>query len=370
MRIFLMIPVLLLLVACDGSGGKCREGEHSEARLVGYCCGTACWVHDYFCTDGVWVETGDHCDCFCQEADPAWDTPLPGPDDVSADDATDAVDVSALDTDSADGDDGTTDTNPTDTGETDSGSDDTSAGDTSEIDGTDVPDDVTELDSADTTDATPGPCPPEMALVNDLFCVDQYEARLEEWVDGAWVASSPYATVGTRRVRAVVARGEVPQGYISGAEAAEACSEAGKRLCSNDEWLAACRGPENSRWPYGDTYDADACNDSYADGHPVVNYFGTTEGIWDAEHMNDSGINQQAGTVSSGGEMTACVSAWGIYDLHGNLHEWTSDPAGTFRGGFYADGRLNGQGCTYVTTAHSLEYHDYSTGFRCCADRE
>jgi hypothetical protein len=57
----------------------------------------------------------------------------------------------------------------------------------------------------------------------------------------------------------------------------------------------------------------------------------------------------------------------------GNLHEWGSDPAdseghGRFRGGFYGDAEENGPGCLYVTSAHELAYHDYSTGFRCCAD--
>ena len=28
---------------------------------------------------------------------------------------------------------------------------------------------------------------------------------------------------------------------------------------------------------------------------------------------------------------------------------------------------INGPGCRYVTSAHELAYHDYSTGFRCCA---
>jgi hypothetical protein len=52
----------------------------------------------------------------------------------------------------------------------------------------------------------------------------------------------------------------------------------------------------------------------------------------------------------------------------GNLHEWTADPAGTFRGGFYVDTKLNGPGCLYATTAHDSSHWDYSTGFRCCAD--
>jgi hypothetical protein len=28
----------------------------------------------------------------------------------------------------------------------------------------------------------------------------------------------------------------------------------------------------------------------------------------------------------------------------------------------------NGEGCEYRTTAHRRDYHDYSTGFRCCRD--
>ena len=52
----------------------------------------------------------------------------------------------------------------------------------------------------------------------------------------------------------------------------------------------------------------------------------------------------------------------------GNLDEWTADPSGTFQGGYYLDTHLNGDGCEYRTMAHEAWYHDYSTGFRCCAD--
>ena len=99
-----------------------------------------------------------------------------------------------------------------------------------------------------------------------------------------------------------------------------------------------------------------------------MNYFGTSNGVFDSQHMNDPGINQQPNSVAKGGAFTQCVSSDGAFDLHGNLHEWVDDPAGTFRGGFYADASLNGPGCTYATTAHNFTYHDYSTGFRCCAD--
>lgn len=224
------------------------------------------------------------------------------------------------------------------------------------------------IDAVEVDAPPPGPCAAGMSLVNDAFCVDRYEGALEEQVNGSWQPASPYLTIGSRTVRAVPAEGITPQGYISGAEAQAACAASGKRLCTSTEWLAACRGPNNTTWPYGNAHIAGACNDAY-NGHPVINYFGTSMGVFDSVHMNDPGINQQPNTVAKGGAFAQCVTPTGIYDMHGNLHEWVADAAGTFRGGFYADASLNGQGCTYATTAHDFVYHDYSTGFRCCADR-
>lgn len=194
-----------------------------------------------------------------------------------------------------------------------------------------------------------------MALAGTV-CVDRWEAHLE--------GASPYEV--PEGGVAVASSGEVPQGYISGDVAALACASAGKRLCSVDEWMRACGGPDTTIYPYGDTYDSTACNDTYAGGHPVVDYFGTSTGVWDSEHMNDPGINQQPGTVDPSGANPGCVTPEGIFDLHGNLHEWIDDPEGTFKGGFYADAAINGAGCSYTTSAHTTDHHDYSTGFRCC----
>ena len=249
--------------------------------------------------------------------------------------------------------------------------DDTPRDDAREIDVTPDADDAIDAprDDAGGTDAG-GPCPPLMALVGDAFCIDLYEGRLQEQAsDGTWSDAEPYFTVGTRTVRAVPAEGSVPQGYISGTEAQAACERSGKRLCTSEEWLAACQGPAGLVYPYGDDHVDGACNDHYAGGHPVVDFFGTGTGVWDMAHMKDPGINRQPGTVAAGGAFAACESSWGVFDLHGNLHEWVADADGTFRGGFYADAALNGPGCLYRTTAHEPSYHDYSTGFRCCADR-
>ncbi len=212
-----------------------------------------------------------------------------------------------------------------------------------------------------------GTCPPEMVLVAGRVCVDRWEATLEEIdMDGGVRPWSPYYNPGTRRVRAVSVGGVVPQGYIAGSQAQTACTNAGKRLCALDEWLAACRGPMNRTYPYGNTYVPRRCNEGRTP-HPVVEYFGTSVGVFTSENMNNPGINMLPNSLAPTGMFWDCVSPWGIYDMVGNLHEWINDPAGTFKGGFYVDAEINGHGCLYTTTAHSFTYRDYSTGFRCCA---
>lgn len=198
-------------------------------------------------------------------------------------------------------------------------------------------------------------CPPEMAEVED-FCIDRWEARL--------AGQSPYLVPVSGVAESV--SGVVPQGYISGDVAAAACASAGKRLCSDAEWLRACRGPTTTTYPYGDTYVAGACNDTRA-VHPVIEVFGPDATFSSAE-LNDPQLNQLADSVDPTGANAACVTAEGVFDMHGNLNEWTSDIGGTYRGGYYVEAVINGPGCLYANTAHSFVYHDYSTGFRCCAE--
>jgi len=162
-----------------------------------------------------------------------------------------------------------------------------------------------------------------------------------------------------------------PQGYISQVEATAACRRSGKRLCTVDEWMAACQGPQRWTYPYGNTYVAGACNEGRAT-NPVNECFGSGSNVFTSKNMNDPCCLERPNTVFPGGSFPMCVSAWGVYDLHGSLHEWIDATASTgngiFKGGFFVDAKLNGPGCTYRTTAHAKSYHDYSTGFRCCAD--
>jgi hypothetical protein len=209
-----------------------------------------------------------------------------------------------------------------------------------------------------------GGCPPGMILVADTpaYCIDRYEAALVLAADGSpW---SPYFNPGTTAVRAVSLAGAVPQAYIDELQAAAACVAAGKRLCTDAEWLRACRGPAGTTYPYGDTRMPGVCNDARA-VHPAVEYFGTSDpSIYTM--LNHPCLDQLPDSLDRTGANAGCVTAEGAFDMMGNLHEWTSDPAGTFRGGYYVDTMLNGNGCLYVTTAHDTSYWDFSTGFRCC----
>jgi len=208
-------------------------------------------------------------------------------------------------------------------------------------------------------------CPPEMANLG-AFCIDRWEAYVVEVVGKKTRGHSPYLPVEGLTVRAVSRSRSVPQAYISGAEAAAACKQAGKRLCSEEEFETACMGPKKTSWPYGDTYVAGACNDSGRSSPLDVLFASLGPARYQPDVMNDARLNQVRGTVARTGSHPRCTAGYGVYDLVGNLHEWTSDPEGTFRGGYYLDTKLNGEGCRYRTSAHHFRYHDYSTGFRCC----
>jgi len=193
------------------------------------------------------------------------------------------------------------------------------------------------------------------------------------------------------RYEARSAEGAFPQAYISRDEAAAACQNAGKRLCSAVEWYGACAGTKKTTYPYGLRLIEGKCNTSKP--HLLTRYFGADARAWRYnENFNDPRLDQEPGFLAKGGAYKDCVSDYGVSDLVGNLHEWVSDrvdrslpfkipliPAllktvrrntghGVFMGGFFSTSNEHGRGCRFATLAHEPSYHDYSTGFRCCAD--
>jgi sulfatase-modifying factor enzyme 1 len=205
-----------------------------------------------------------------------------------------------------------------------------------------------------------GTCPTGMADVGRRFCIDRWEASLvERRTDGTEVAWSPFAPPADGH--AYVARsaaGVTPQAYVSAAQADRACRAAHKRLCAAVEWRAACGGSRANAFPYGPARVAGKCHDT-----------GTAPAV--ALHvtdLNDPRLDQLPDTIAKTGAFPDCVNDYGVYDMVGNLDEWTADPNGTFQGGYWLDTTQHGEGCAYRTIAHGFDYHDYSTGFRCCAD--
>jgi hypothetical protein len=226
-------------------------------------------------------------------------------------------------------------------------------------------------------------CPEEMTQVaraQGFYCIDRWEASLVRVTADRRESIYPHnrAIDGIEaQVRAVSVAGRRPQGYISGVQAERVCRQSKKRLCEVDEWVIACRGSRLTRYPYGDRRKANVCNDRFKvlDHHPVPIIFkkhappgADAKLMWHPSWMNDPRLLQLPHTTVPSGSLEGCTNDYGVYDMVGNLHEWVDDPAGTFMGGFFMDTFQNGEGCEYRTTGHGFEYHDYSTGFRCCAD--
>jgi formylglycine-generating enzyme len=235
-------------------------------------------------------------------------------------------------------------------------------------------------------------CPSEMTPVGDT-CVDRYEGHLLRRRDDGSLVKHPHHARPTSGV--FVARSEPgvrPQAYISRIEAASACENAGKRLCSVTEWYRACRGTNDTTYPYGPSFVAGRCN--VGKPHLLSIVHGSNAKAWQYDaHFNDPELDQRPGFLATTGEFSGCVSTYGAYDLVGNLHEWVSDRVdasmvtklplndglrrrlrrntgkGAFMGGFFSTTNQHGRGCDFVTMAHEPAYHDYSTGFRCCKSR-
>ncbi len=177
-------------------------------------------------------------------------------------------------------------------------------------------------------------CPPETVPIPGAeVCIDRYEASRS---DGD-------------RPRSV--SGVMPWVEISWEEANLACSNAGKRLCTAEEWIAACQGPEGYVFPYGNIFDPDRCA-----------YFS-------APYTQETGSHPDC----EGGVA-------GLYDMSGNVAEWVATPVEIGEedamSAFY---HPHGGAWNWDTeelecrppgsSGYSPHHRDRVIGFRCCLDR-
>jgi hypothetical protein len=188
-------------------------------------------------------------------------------------------------------------------------------------------------------------CPSAMDMIavpaiggREAFCIDRYEAT----IGAGEVAAS------TRFVQ--------PARGVTWFQADTACRNAGKRLCTAEEWETACRGPEDVTYPYGDAWEPSTCNGFDATRGDVVETGGMIFG-----EQGQSGQNEAQG----------CVSSVGAYDMSGNVWEWNATTFFEVRrgiaGGGYRSNRIGLRCVTAETHAIPDEQND-AFGFRCCRD--
>lgn len=248
-------------------------------------------------------------------------------------------------------------------------------------------------------------CPEDMVAVAGRVCVDRFEASLVEvqthepasphypptlrlgaWSLEKWTKERDEAPEGSLaremplplfpefqkssfKVKAMSWPAATPNGYVTGETADAACKASGKRLCSEAEWVTACRGEKQTQFPYGNTFRNDACN-VFREDHPAHVLHGEFSYGLSDPRLNLISVDGKP-LLRTTGKTESCASRWGddaIYDMVGNLDEWIDDPEGTFVGGFYA--RATRSGCDARVRAHPISYFDYSTGVRCCKDPE
>jgi hypothetical protein len=186
-------------------------------------------------------------------------------------------------------------------------------------------------------------------------------------------ASRPDATstaLGAKTARACSKPAVMPWGSASYATASAACTAAGKRLCTGTEWFLACSGAPAD--PTGcTTTSGDGCYYPYADA-----YVGATCNGKDFSATQDAAV--------AAGAAASCKSPDNVFDMSGNLKEWTSDgrcssttsgtcPTGTppdgyvVRGGGY-DTASPGMACSFTFAVMPPTFTFPNLGFRCCSN--
>jgi|GEM_PF-381882 len=160
--------------------------------------------------------------------------------------------------------------------------------------------------------------------------------------------------------------GQNPMIVVTFHEAEALCKKSKKRLCNENEWTFACEGEEVRPYPYGYTRDSTACVVDrnwrpFAEGalspRDGAGARAELDRLWQAEPSGSRG---------------SCKSPFGVYDMTGNVDEWTQSARSTgfasiLKGGYWGPVRAR---CRPATRAHNEDFVAYQQGFRCCGEAD
>jgi hypothetical protein len=228
--------------------------------------------------------------------------------------------------------------------------------------------DAARANIADAAAPEPPACPPEMVLVDGMYC-PKLRHRCLRYLDDqgpngflshhrcAEFAQAPECRGPREHRRFCIDRdeytptdAELPLVEQSWTMAKDLCESGGKRLCFESEWEFACEGEELRPYPYGFKRNAKLCNH-------------------DQTQLSKRGKLRDLRVASSA--RPDCVSPFGVRNMVGNVDEWAHRDAfikpyrSSLRGGWWLAGRNN---CRAATTGHDEYYHGPQTGIRCCAN--
>lgn len=142
-------------------------------------------------------------------------------------------------------------------------------------------------------------------------------------------------------------------------EAREACSKAGKRLCTSFEWGSTCQGAE--------ALDDDSSG-SFVDDYVEGNQFPYAD--WHERGWCHDAQDGRTGAPKATGSMPRCRTETGVYDLGGNVAEWIelNEEMAVLVGGDY--GSKDKAGCFRPNRTWGPGHKNKRMGFRCCADED
>jgi hypothetical protein len=245
----------------------------------------------------------------------------------------------------------------------------------------------------DAREQTGGGCPARMVRVRGRFKLDRFgresSGEVEElqnstctsWISRDFPARcatfdrakwlSVAASLPDKAIDVCVDRFEYPNvagAYpvimVSYVEAQAVCAGSGKRLCTETEWTFACEGEEAMPYPYGYDRDPSAC---------VVDSPWRAVSAAALSPRSSNAARDEIDRLWQGqpsGTRPRCRSAFGVYDMTGNIDEWTrsvrsGERPSIMKGGYWGPVRAR---CRPSTRAHGEEFVHYQQGFRCCAN--